>query len=174
MWNECPPTRLENIFKIGSMRILGIDPGSTRIGYGAIEAKGGALRTLAYGVIEIPPKTPLAERLRLAAARFEEILSAVRPECAGLEKLFFSKNQKTAMAVAETRGALALLLARRRIKIIECEPRAVKAAVSGYGLADKAAVAKMVRAILSLPEIAFPDDASDALAVAIAALGKTV
>lgn len=154
------------------MRILGIDPGSARIGYGAIETKGSAVRPLAYGVIEAPPKTPPAERLLLVTRRFEEILSAVRPDCAGMEKLFFSRNQKTAMEVAETRGALALLLARRGVKMFECEPRAVKAAVAGYGLADKRAVAKMVKAILSLPAIALPDDASDALAIALTALGK--
>lgn len=152
------------------MRILGIDPGSTRIGYGLI-AHGRELQFLDCGTIEVAARDQ-REKLGELARRFAALLRAARPDAAGIETLFFAKNRKTALAVAEARGVLLLALARERIPTHECSPREVKVAVCGYGNADKVAVARMVCRTLRLPRLNERDDATDALAIAIAAASR--
>lgn len=153
------------------MRILGIDPGSNRAGYGLITSAGGVLAAVEYGVLEIPPRTDRHAGLTLLGHRFQELLNRLEPTHLGVEMLFVSRNQKTAMAVAEARGILLYLALERRLPILEYSPKTVKLAVGGHGGADKAGVAKMVKAILRLPAGRYVDDTTDALAVAITAAG---
>lgn len=147
------------------MKILGLDPGTTRIGYGLIESRPG-LKLINYGVIEVRAKTETGKLLELGD-RLTRIIADYRPDWAGVEKLYFAKNQKTALAVSQARGVMIYLLMKNKIPVYECRPADVKKAVTGYGFADKKAVAKMVKIILGVTAITGPDDASDALAIAI-------
>lgn len=149
------------------MRILGIDPGFRRIGYGLIE-QGREIKIIKYGVIEIKANGGVG-RLKELGSALEGLFAQYAPECAGVEQLYFSKNRKTALAVSEARGVILKALSDRNIAVIELNPNTVKKAVTGYGLAGKDAVAKMVKKILRLEDLAGHDDASDALAIAIAA-----
>ena len=148
------------------MRILGIDPGTSRIGYGFIETNG--LKLIRYGVIEAKEKT-LAEKIVNFSGQLEKLVGDLNPELAAIEKLYFAKNQKTAIDVAQARGVILSLLLKRNILIREYSPNEVKSNITGYGLADKKGVAKMVKAILKINELPGYDDASDALAIAITA-----
>ena len=154
------------------MKILGIDPGSTRIGYGIIEdatataGQAGGLKLLDYGVLEIKEKN-LPDRLNALSLLFDALLKKHRPDMAGIEKIFFAKNTKTAIDVSHSRGVLLAGMRENQIPILEFTPNEVKLAVSGYGLSDKKAVAKMVMRILNLKELKGYDDASDAIAVAL-------
>lgn len=148
------------------MRILGIDPGTSRIGYGFIETDG--LKLISYGVIEAKEKT-LAEKMVNLSGQLEKLVSDFTPELAAIEKVYFAKNQKTAIDVAQARGAILSLLLQKGISVKEYSPNEVKGNVTGYGLADKKAVAKMVKAILKVADLPGYDDASDALAIAITA-----
>lgn len=153
------------------MRILGIDPGSSRIGYGLIEKGAGQkLALLDYGVIEISPRLP-KEKMLAVGRRMKELVSSMQPDIAAVETLYFSKNQKTAIEVAGARGVILYVLQDEGVEIVEYGPGEIKAAVAGYGNADKQAVAKMVKMILNITELVGHDDASDALAVAITAAG---
>lgn len=151
------------------MKILGIDPGTTRIGYGIIT--GNPLAFLDCGVLHVDVKSQ-REKLSNLNHRFRALLTTTKPDVAGIETLFFSKNQKTALFVAEARGILILALQEARIPFYECKPHEVKLAVCGYGLADKKSVAKMVWKSLGMHDLDQYDDATDALAVAITAEGK--
>lgn len=163
------------------MIILGIDPGSTRIGYGIIST-GKELSAVAYGVIEISRKkisaskhgshNELAQLLQQASSGLRDLITTYEPEKIGIEKLFFTKNVKTGIEVAQARGALINEMARYQIPIEEFTPSEIKLAVTGYGNADKKSVAKMTAKILHMDSIEGHDDASDALAVAIAASQK--
>lgn len=148
------------------MTIIGIDPGTTRIGFGVIESTKNRLAVLDYGVISTPGKDKSLD-YKLISEGLSKLISAYKPERAGVEKLFFSNNQKTAMSVAEARGVIILTLANHGIPIIEPTPQEVKQAVSSYGKADKNQVQRMVRLILNIKEDIKPDDAADALAIAI-------
>lgn len=150
------------------MIILGIDPGFADMGYGVIETSGGKDRCLAYGSIRTPAGSPIAERLSRLYAELEAVIGKFRPQRAGIEKLFFSTNAKTAMLVAEARGVIRLCLERNALACVEVGPGEVKLAVCGHGTAAKPEVQKMTRALLGLAEVPKPDDAADALAVAIA------
>jgi len=149
------------------MKILGIDPGTSRIGFGLIETDGG-LKLIHYGTIEAKEKE-LTGKMANANSQFRKLLAEFNPEFAAIEKIYFAKNQKTALGVAQARGALLSILLENGIPIAEFSPTEVKSQVAGYGLADKKGVAKMVRAILKLTELPGYDDASDALAIAIVA-----
>jgi len=149
------------------MIIMGIDPGSTRIGYGIIKTNGG-LSAIDYGIIEIKRKKP-AELILKAAEEISKLVKKYHPDMAGIEKIYFSKNVKTGIEVSQTRGAIILEIARQKIPIKELSPSEIKLAVTGYGLSDKKAVAKMTARFLGLEKIKGFDDASDALATAIAA-----
>jgi len=148
---------------------LGIDPGTHRVGYGAIRADGGKFTLLEQGLIEKKAKGDAASQLPLVDEGVKGLIDRIKPDEVAVEKLFFSKNQTTAMAVAEARGVILLAAANAGIKIREFTPNTVKQSVSGYGSADKKAVLKMVSLILGLKDFRPIDDASDALAIAITA-----
>jgi len=149
------------------MIILGIDPGSRRAGYGVVEVLSGKkTKLLDAGLLEVKSKTEPEALFELRASLLE-IIKKWRPDALGIEKLFFSKNQKTAIAVAQARGVFLSAAAENGLLIFEYSPNEVKAGVGGYGLADKRAILKMVCLILGEPELKVVDDAVDALAIAI-------
>lgn len=150
------------------MIVLGIDPGTAITGYGFVrESEQGELEAVTYGVIETPAKMPLENRLQIIFAQLKELTELHRPQSGAVEKLFFQRNVKTAMSVGHARGVALLAMAECGVPISHYSPVEVKQAVSGYGGADKAQVQQMVRALLCLEELPKPDDAADALAVAI-------
>ena len=149
------------------MRILGVDPGVATIGFGLIEADRGSQRLLRYGVITTPAGLPLSNRLYQIFQDMEELLSAFHPDEAAVEELFFSKNITTGIAVAHGRGVILLELERAGIPVYEYTPMQVKQAVAGYGGAEKRQVMLMTQRLLRMGEIPRPDDAADALAIAI-------
>ena len=147
--------------------ILGIDPGTHRMGYGVILARGTKAQYLDCGVIEVREKDGAAQLLALYK-ELSAIITKYRPDIVGVEKLFFTKNQKTAMSVAEARGIALLSAAEAGVTVLEISPTAAKQYVTGYGQADKKAVIKMVKLILGLNNLKVLDDATDALGIAIA------
>lgn len=148
------------------MRVLGLDPGMARMGWGVVEGEETP-RLVAYGVLTTPSGHPPADRLHALYRALQEVISRHRPDMAALEELFFARNARTAFAVGQARGAALVALAAAGLPVHEYSPLEVKMAVTGYGGAEKGQVQEMVRALLSLPEIPRPDDAADALAVAI-------
>ncbi|MDI6821046.1 MAG: crossover junction endodeoxyribonuclease RuvC [Patescibacteria group bacterium] len=148
------------------MIILGIDPGSTHVGFGLILTKGQKLFHLKSGLLNIP-KEPKSSRLLSLEEDLKKILDEFKPERVGVEKLFFVKNKKTAFEVAESRGVIINTLAKHNLKLFEVYPSEVKLALTGNGSANKNAVAKMVSFFLRLPKKLQTDDVSDALAIAI-------
>lgn len=150
------------------MVVLGIDPGTAITGYGLIrDNENGELEAISYGVIMTPAGMPLEQRLLNIYRQLKELIELHRPESSAVEKLFFQRNVKTALAVGQARGVALLALAELNVPISHYSPVEVKQAVSGYGGADKSQVQQMVKALLNLEEIPRPDDAADALAVAI-------
>ncbi|MEW8979204.1 MAG: crossover junction endodeoxyribonuclease RuvC [Symbiobacterium sp.] len=153
------------------MRILGIDPGTARMGYGVVEDAGaGRERAVAYGCLETPPDMRTELRLQVLYRGVVDLLLEHRPDVLAVEELFFGRNVTTAIHVGQARGIVLLAAADNGVPVREYTPMQVKMAVTGYGRADKMQVQRMVRALLGLPEIPKPDDVADALAVAIAAL----
>ena len=148
------------------MVILGIDPGSHRIGYGILKRENKNLEHIAHGCISIKEKDD-SLRLIILKEELEKIISEYKPDLAAVEKIFFFKNQKTVINVAQSRGVILYSLAKNNIDILEFTPLQIKQAVSSYGRTDKFGVQKMVKLILNLKEISGPDDAVDALAIAI-------
>jgi crossover junction endodeoxyribonuclease RuvC len=150
------------------MVVIGIDPGTATTGYGLVrENEDGSLALVDYGVILTPAKMNMPERLLELHRQLTQILLLHRPYSGAVEKLFFQRNVRTALSVGQARGVALLSLAEQGLRIGEYTPLQVKQAVAGYGGADKNQVQHMVRALLSLNEIPTPDDAADALAVAI-------
>ena len=149
------------------MRILGVDPGVATIGFGLIEADRGRQRLLRYGVVTTPAGLPLSRRLLQISEDMEELLATFRPDEAAVEELFFSKNITTGIAVAHGRGVILLALERAGVPVYEYTPMQVKQAVAGYGGAEKRQVMLMTQRLLRMGEIPRPDDAADALAIAI-------
>ena len=150
------------------MLFIGIDPGTATTGYGLIrERQDGSLEVIDYGVILTPAKIPMPERLLQLNDSLAELLALHQPQSGAVEKLFFQSNVRTALSVGQARGVALLALAQAKVQVAEYTPMEVKQAVVGYGGADKQQVQHMVRALLDLPEIPRPDDAADALAVAI-------
>jgi crossover junction endodeoxyribonuclease RuvC len=149
------------------MRVLGIDPGTAITGYGLVEEVGGDLKLVAFGVIRTPADQPLPRRLQLIYHAVSDLAEEWEPEAAAVEELFFSRNVRTAMSVGQARGVTLLALADAGLDVAEYTPLAIKQAVTGYGNADKMQVQEMVRLLLELAEVPRPDDAADALAVAI-------
>lgn len=154
------------------MRIIGFDPGLADTGFGVIETDGNRLVCLEYGSIKTPAKTDLPSRLLTIYKQVSELIKKYKPERIGIEHLFFSKNVKTAMVVGQARGVILLAVAHTSISIFEFTPNQVKQAVSAYGSASKDQIQRMVKMILNLKEIPKPDDAADALAIAICASGN--
>ena len=149
------------------MRVLGVDPGTATTGYGVVEETAEGLRALAYGVITTPAGKPLPQRLRTIHRELSRLAHTWQPDAAAVEELYFSVNVRTAMSVGQARGVVLLALAEAGIPVVEYSPLAVKQALTGYGRADKRQMQEMVRMLLGLPEIPRPDDAADALAVAV-------
>ena len=149
------------------MRVLGVDPGLAITGYGVVEEVGGDLQSLAFGVIRTPSDHALPTRLQSIYQAVRALATKWKPEAAAVEELFFSTNVRTAMSVGQARGVTLLALADASLRVAEYTPLSIKQAVTGYGKADKAQMQDMVRLLLALPEVPRPDDAADALAVAI-------
>ena len=151
------------------MRVaLGIDPGLATTGYGFVRLlDDGGLEALTFGVILTPPDMPSPQRLLLLHKDLQELVSSCRPDTCAVEKLFFQRNVSTAIVVGQARGVVMLTIAEAGLEVMEYTPNEVKQAVAGYGSADKRQVQEMVRTLLALPEIPKPDDAADALAIAI-------
>lgn len=149
------------------MIILGIDPGTATTGFGVIEYKNGTYKLLDYGCITTKFSDTIPVRLNQISTDLDEIIHAWKPNEIAIEELFFSKNVKTAMHVAHARGAVIQKLSAEGYKISEYKPQQIKEAVCGYGRADKKQVQKMVQLILKMDQLPRPDDAADALGVAI-------
>jgi crossover junction endodeoxyribonuclease RuvC len=150
------------------MLAIGIDPGTATTGYGLVrENQDGSLSVVDYGAILTPADMPMPLRLLELYKKIKEILFLHRPESSAVEKLFFQRNVRTAISVGQGRGVVLLALAESGVEVMEYTPLEVKQAVVGYGGADKRQVQSMVKAILNLDEIPTPDDAADALAIAI-------
>lgn len=149
------------------MIILGVDPGTATTGYGLIEEKSGKLSLVDYGVIVTEPKQPLENRLELLYDQLGDIIDEYNPDEIAVEELFFSSNAKTAMSVGQARGVILLAAKKSGVNIAEYTPNQVKNGICGNGNADKKQVQKMVQMLLKLTEIPQPDDAADALAIAI-------
>jgi crossover junction endodeoxyribonuclease RuvC len=150
------------------MLVIGIDPGTATTGYGLVrENQDGSLSAVDFGAILTPADMPMPLRLLELYQKIKEILFLHRPESGAVEKLFFQRNVSTAISVGQGRGVALLALAESGIDVLEYTPLEVKQAVVGYGRADKGQVQAMVKAILNLDETPSPDDAADALAIAI-------
>jgi crossover junction endodeoxyribonuclease RuvC len=149
------------------MLVLGIDPGTATTGYGIIRDADTGPALVSYGAVVTPAGAPMPERLRTIFRELTRLILLHRPDTAAVEKLFFQRNVSTAMTVGQARGVALLALAEAAVPVGEYTPRDVKQAVAGYGGADKPQIQQMVRAILNLAEVPRPDDAADALAVAI-------
>jgi len=148
--------------------VLGIDPGTATMGYGLVrDLPDGSLQVVDYGTFVTPAGRPAPERLSMLYHHLQEMLLLHRPDSAAVEKLFFQSNVKTALAVGQARGVALLALAEAGLEVGEYTPNEVKQAVAGYGSADKRQVQEMVRVLLAMPHIPRPDDAADALAIAI-------
>ncbi|MCD8145485.1 MAG: crossover junction endodeoxyribonuclease RuvC [Oscillospiraceae bacterium] len=149
------------------MKILGIDPGVATTGFGLIEAERGRNRLLQYGTINTPAGQPLSARLLQISNDMDQLLEAFCPDEVAVEELFFSTNISTGISVAHGRGVILLSVEKRGIPIFEYTPVQVKQSVAGYGKATKKQVMLMTQRLLKLREVPRPDDAADALAIAI-------
>ena len=149
------------------MRVLGIDPGYAIVGYGIVDQSGGKMVPAAYGAITTQSHTPFEDRLVEVFDDVTQLLSVYRPDHLAIETLFFSNNQKTAVAVAEARGVILLAAKQAAVPIFEYSPLQVKQAVTGFGKATKNQVQEMTSRLLKLKSIPKPDDAADALAIAL-------
>jgi crossover junction endodeoxyribonuclease RuvC len=147
---------------------LGIDPGTATTGYGLVRLMpDGELVAVSYGIISTPKEATPPARLEMLFDQLNALLKEYKPDTAAVEKLFFSRNVTTAIAVGQARGVIMLCLQKAGVEPLEYTPNEVKQAVAGYGSADKKQVQEMVRALLQLEKIPKPDDAADALAIAI-------
>jgi crossover junction endodeoxyribonuclease RuvC len=150
------------------MIILGIDPGISLSGWGVIEALSrDKVNLVAYGCIKTMPPTILAERLQYINLQLQSIINKYKPQVVAIEELFFLKAAKNVASVGQARGAIILTVSMNNLPLFEYNPRLVKMALTGYGSADKYQMQHMVKIFLKLKEIPKPDDAADALAIAI-------
>ncbi|NPV85976.1 MAG: crossover junction endodeoxyribonuclease RuvC [Anaerolineae bacterium] len=151
------------------MLVVGIDPGTATTGYAFVSeaAEDGCLRAVDFGVVLTPNTLPQQERLLIIYRKLSELLALHRPAYGAVEKLFFQRNVTSAIAVGQARGVALLALAEAGVQVNEYSPLEVKQAVAGYGAADKKQMQQMVRLLLGLQEVPQPDDAADALALAI-------
>jgi crossover junction endodeoxyribonuclease RuvC len=148
------------------VKVLGIDPGTAAVGYGIVERSGGRLREVDHGRLVTSPDSTLPERLLSIHALVDELIALHEPDVVGVERLFFSRNVQTALAVGQARGVILLAAAQHDVTVREATPSEVKSAITGYGAADKEQVARMVQLVLSMTERPRPADAADALAIA--------
>ena len=149
------------------MIILGIDPGLARLGYGVIEVDGDKRRVIQFGMLTTPAGVPMPKRLQQLWRGMNQLMDIYKPDEVAFEELFFSKNITTGMSVSMARGVALVAVAERTENLYEYTPMQIKQAVTGYGGADKHQVQMMVKILLNMKEIAKPDDAADALAVAL-------
>ncbi len=152
---------LERVF------VLGIDPGLSRCGYGAVAGEGGTLRILASGHLTTPASDALADRLGALLDDLEGLVDDLRPDVMVVERVLFQVNVRTAMSVGQASGLALATAARRGVPVVQYSPNEVKQAVAGYGAATKGQVAKMVQTLLGLAEVPTPADRADALALAV-------
>lgn len=151
------------------MKVLGIDPGTATTGFGVIEKKQGKLLSIDYGVFSTPKELAMSNRLLIIYEDIKEIIEHHKPDIIAVEQLFFARNVTTAITVGQARGVVLLAAQKSDLKLVEFTPLQVKQSVTGYGQATKKQVQEMVKKILSLDTIPKPDDAADALAIAICA-----
>ncbi|MHA5221067.1 crossover junction endodeoxyribonuclease RuvC [Dysosmobacter sp. Phy] len=149
------------------MRILGIDPGIATIGFGLVEAERGQARMVTYGAVTTPAGLPLSRRLYQIDRDMEELIGKLRPDVMAIEELFFNTNLTTGIAVAHGRGVILCAAERCGVPLYEYTPGQVKLAVTGYGKAEKRQVMDMTKRLLHLRAVPRPDDAADALALAL-------
>ena len=149
------------------MKILGIDPGYGITGFGLIEADRGQYRLLSCGAITTPPNTDFSWRLGVIYNDMTQLLQVAQPEAVAIEELFFGQNVTTGIKVAQSRGVVLLAIEQAGLPLFEYKPAQVKQAVVGYGRAGKRQVMEMTRALLGLKAVPRPDDAADALAIAL-------
>ena len=149
------------------MIILGIDPGLATLGYGVIEAVDQKRRLIQYGTLTTPAGQPMPQRLRAIYQGMNQLMDIYQPDDVAFEELFFSKNITTGINVSHARGVALLAVVQRTENLYEYTPMQIKQAVTGYGGADKHQVQHMVKMLLNMKDIARPDDAADALAVAL-------
>ncbi|MEA4993346.1 MAG: crossover junction endodeoxyribonuclease RuvC [Oscillibacter sp.] len=149
------------------MRILGIDPGVATIGFGLVEADRGSARMVTYGTVTTPAGLPLSRRLFQISGDMEDLIGKLKPEVIAVEELFFNNNITTGIAVAHGRGVILLSAEKCGVPLFEYTPSQVKMAVVGYGKAEKRQVMDMTRRLLNLKSVPRPDDAADALALAL-------
>ena len=150
-------------------RILGIDPGYGRIGWGVIEGGGNTWKHVAHGCIETDKALPLVPRLASIQTYLQDVMAQYNPTHSAVEELFFYKNVTTGIGVAQARGVILLSLHLYNLPIVEVTPLQVKQAITGYGRAQKGQVQQMIKMLLCLPKKPLQDDAADALAVALTA-----
>ncbi|NTU74536.1 MAG: crossover junction endodeoxyribonuclease RuvC [Anaerolineaceae bacterium] len=150
------------------MLVLGIDPGTAIVGYGLVrELSDGNLQYLAHGTIQTPSQLNAGDRLAIIYDQLMQIINLHRPDCGAVEKLFFQKNVTTAMAVSQARGVILLAFSKNSLPFEEYTPMEIKQTAAGFGGATKRQVQEMVKLVLGMDEIPQPDDAADALAIAI-------
>ena len=153
--------------------VLGIDPGVSRCGYGAVVRESGTLRAVACGVIRTSPSDPLERRLCILADEIQLLVEQLRPSALSVERVLFQTNARTAMSVGQASGIALMAAARAGIPVAQYSPNEVKLAVTGDGRADKTAVQTMVTRLLNLREVPKPADAADALALACCHHGRS-
>ena len=149
------------------MRVLGVDPGYAIAGYGVVDAVDGVLHSVTFGAVTTLSHTEFAGRLHEVHGDFESLFATFKPDAMAIETLFYANNQKTVIAVAEARGVILLAAKQANVPIFEYSPLQVKQSVTGYGKADKKQIQQMTTRLLGLCEAPKPDDAADALAIAV-------
>lgn len=149
------------------MKILGIDPGTGIVGWGIIQRQGLKYSPLKFGIIKTCSTDKMCDRLKIIYDSVSDIIEKEKPDAVAVEELFFFKNQKTIISVAQARGAIITAIRNSNTPVFEYTPLQIKQSITGYGRADKAQMQEMVRITLKLKDIPRPDDAADALAVAI-------
>jgi crossover junction endodeoxyribonuclease RuvC len=147
--------------------VLGIDPGTAALGYGIVETTRGRVREVDHGCLVTSPDAGLPDRLLAIHALVSDLLGLHEPAIVAVERLFFSRNVQTAMGVGQARGVVLLAAAQHAVPVREATPNEVKSAIAGYGAADKAQVQRMVQMVLGMSALPTPDDAADALAIAV-------
>ena len=154
-----------------NLRILGIDPGFDRLGFGVIQQTGSKIACLNYSCLQTSAKDDFTERLKELRDEIARVIKKYQPEVVAIEHLFFQTNVKTAIKVGMARGVILLAIADAGLPLVELTPNQVKQGITGYGAADKKQIQRMVQRLLNLKELPKPDDAADALAIAIVGAG---
>jgi len=152
---------------MADLRILGIDPGTAITGFGIIEVDGQTKRLVDCGVITTPKTMPMSARLAALEHDLIEVIAATKPDVAAVEQLFFATNAKTAISVGQARGVILLVAEKHHLTLAEYTPLQIKQAIAGYGQATKQQIQQMVKLILKLRDVPRPDDAADAVAIAL-------